>query len=111
VGRKEVVLYAAAGALRERLELAPAALPAAEERLISAYHELVGRTGYPAVTISELQRTSGCPTDEVKEWLLEGHRSGRVVLSLGDWSLASEQERAAAIPLGGERYLQARLLE
>jgi hypothetical protein len=36
-------------------------------------------------------------------------REGGAALSLGDWSLADEETRAAAVTLDGERYLLVRL--
>lgn len=36
-------------------------------------------------------------------------REGRVTLSLGDWSLADEATRRAAVELAGERYLLVRM--
>lgn len=75
-----------------------------------AYTAVVGRTGFPAVMLSELLKESGAELSALHAWLLGEHRGGRAVLSLGDWSLASETERAAALSINSERYLQARLL-
>jgi hypothetical protein len=41
---------------------------------------------------------------------VEEYESGGVVLSSGDWSLADDAKRAAAVEIDGERYLLARLM-
>lgn len=74
-----------------------------------AYRELVQGTGFPAVEIVALQQGAGVIADELKEWLLGEYRAGRALLSLGDWSLADEAARAAAVELGGEKYLRVEL--
>jgi hypothetical protein len=62
------------------------------------------------VSIADRLRESGAELPALHHWLLDAHRSGRAVLSLGDWSLATGAERSAALAWNGERYLQARLL-
>jgi hypothetical protein len=106
-GKKQTPLYLAAAALRELLggeTQPPSDIPA-------AYAELVRRTGFPAVMLSELQRESGVELAALHRWARTQHQAGRAVLSLGDWSLASAAQRAAVLEIHGERYLQVRLLE
>ncbi|HEV7402930.1 MAG TPA: hypothetical protein VGO11_08395 [Chthoniobacteraceae bacterium] len=106
-GKKQTPLYVAATSVRELLggeTPLPADIPA-------AYAELVRRTGFPAVMLSELQRESGVDLPTLHRWARGEHQAGRVVLSLGDWSLASAAQRAAVLEIYGERYLQVRLLE
>jgi hypothetical protein len=106
-GKKQTPLYIATAALRELLggeTQRPSDIP-------GAYAELVRRTGFPAVMLSELQRESGVDLPALHRWARAEHQAGRAVLSLGDWSLASAAQRAAVLELHGERYLQVRLLE
>jgi hypothetical protein len=76
--------------------------------LLQAYHDLVLRNGFPDVEIAELQQELGIPIPEVATQILEERDAGRAVLSFGDWSLASEKTRLAAIQIDGERYLRVR---
>lgn len=76
----------------------------------AAYGALVRRTGFPAVNISRLQSESGVEMGELKGWLLDEYQCGRAVLSEGDWSLATEEERRGVIEVQGQRCILARLL-
>jgi hypothetical protein len=110
-GKKEVVLYISTAAFRASFPADEQAGGSGEATIEAAYRDLVRRGGFPAVPIAELQQASGTSLEALKAWLLARHRTGQVVLSLGDWSLATAAQQAAALELGGERYLQARLLE
>lgn len=105
-GKKQVPLYVDAASLRDLL----GATAQAPQDFPAAYAELVRRTGFPAVMLSELQRASGVELPALHRWARGEHQAGRAVLSLGDWSLASEAQRAAVLEIHGERYLQVRLL-
>jgi hypothetical protein len=108
--RKASVLYISGAALGIAPEIAAAEVtPVAPERIRESYRELARDTGFPAVAIAALQRASGAAMEELKRWIKAEHRSGRAVLSFGDWSLADETKRAGAIELGGDRYLLVRL--
>jgi hypothetical protein len=78
-------------------------------QLRGVYRALAARTGFPAVEIAALQHETAVPLSELKSWLLAEHRSGRAVFGLGDWSLADDAARAAAIELRGDRHLLVRL--
>ena len=114
--KKMVELYSHAESLRK--VLAPVApmspqvelAPVSPEAIHRAYHTLIERTGFPAVPISLLQQESAAPLEALKRWLVEEYKSGGVVLSSGDWSLADDAKRSAAVEIGGERYLLARLM-
>jgi hypothetical protein len=106
-GEKQTPLYVAAAPLRELLG-GEAQLT---KDLPAAYAELVRRTGFPAVMLSELQRESGLDLPALHRWARAEHQAGRAVLSLGDWSLATGAQRAAVLEIHGERYLQVRLLQ
>jgi hypothetical protein len=47
--------------------------------------------------------------DALKHFLLDESRQGRAVLTLGDWSVSSEETRAGAIELFGKPHLLVRL--
>jgi hypothetical protein len=85
----------------------PAGLDRGE--LLAAYQRLARRLGYSNVEISGLRREAGCSMDSLKRFLLEESRKGRAVLSLGDWSVSSEETRAGAIELFGKPHLLVRL--
>lgn len=76
--------------------------------VLRAYRRVRGRLGYSNVEIYELQKELGAPMDQVKTFLLEENRKGNAVLSLGDWSLSSEETRSGAIELLGRSYLLVR---
>ena len=114
------VVYLFAGPLREWLAGAPTvggAEPAVVETrseptaIFAAYASLVRRSGgFPDVKIAALRAAldpegaEGLPARLTGLW-----REGRATLSQGDWSLADEATRAAAVELHGERYLLVRL--
>ena len=78
--------------------------------LLAAYTQAVRASGgFPDVKISTLR--ASLPAESagtLSERLRTLWHEGRVTLSLGDWSLASEEMRAAAIELDGECYLLVR---
>ena len=113
--------FAFAGPLNARLAPPPAAAtttatgsaPAPAEGLLGVYRRLVRESGgFPDVNIAQLVRGVG-PTAAraLPEQLTAMWRAGDAVLSLGDWSLASEETRAAALELDGEKYLLVRFTE
>lgn len=63
---------------------------------------------FPAVAISDLARKAGMTLPETKELLTQLHKEGKIVLSVGDWSLSNEAKRAGVIEIGGQRFLQVR---
>lgn len=75
-----------------------------------AYRQLVAESGFPAVRIGALHRRLGCTLEVLQGALLWHHQHGASVLSSGDWSLASPEDRAAAIHLHGEPMLLVRFL-
>jgi len=77
--------------------------------VLAAYQRLKNRLGTGNVEISELRREAGCEMAGLKEFLIEESRRGRAVLSLGDWSVSSEETRAGAIDLFGKPHLLVRL--
>ena len=80
------------------------------ETVRSVYDTLTREIGFADVPIAELQGRSATPLDALHAWLREESRAGRAVPTRGDWSLAGEQTRAAALHLRGEPHLQIRLL-
>ena len=101
---------APASATPEPPLLHPASVTGLDPRKVrEGYRSLVGRTGFPDVEIAALHREAGGTLSDFKAWLLAELHAGRADLYLGDWSLADEATRAAAIEAGGERYLLVRL--
>jgi hypothetical protein len=93
---------------------APAGGPAAQtpvdrKALRHAYDETVSYFGYPDVPILELHRRLGGDLETLKQALLAACRTGEAVPGVGDWSLSSEQERAAALYIDGHPHLRIRL--
>ena len=109
----KTVLYAFAEPLRDWLESGAGAKGGPAPALVEAYRRLVRESGgFPDVKISALRAALGAAEaatlsrDLVALW-----RRGEGTLSLGDWSLASEETRAAAVEINGEKYLLVRLEE
>ncbi len=75
-----------------------------------AYERAKEKEGFPDVLISALLKESGLTVARLHEELPRLARSGKAVLSLGDYSLSDEEERAAALRLDGRTYLRVRLL-
>ncbi len=78
------------------------------DRVSEAYRKVSQRAGFSNVEIYQLQQELGAPMDALKAFLLEESRHGRAVLSLGDWSLSSEETRSGAVELQGSQYLLVR---
>jgi hypothetical protein len=92
----------------ERKEMPiPTQVPGRSE-FLNAYRRAKERLGYSNVEIYELKKELGAPMDQVKTFLLEENRRGNAVLSLGDWSLSSEETRSGAIELLGKPHLLVR---
>lgn len=76
--------------------------------VLNAYKRAKERLGYSNVEIYELRKELGAPMEQVKAFLLEANRQGSAVLSLGDWSLSSDETRSGAIELFGKPHLLVR---
>lgn len=79
-------------------------------RIIEAYRRLVAQDGFGDVVIGDLRREAGMPQEELGAWLLEQSRLGRAHLGRGDWSLADDAARQAAVTAAGEPHLRVRLV-
>jgi len=82
--------------------------PLDHETVLAAYNRVKQRLGYSNVEISELKKELGVPMNQVKAFLLEESRRGNAVLTLGDWSVSSEEIRSGAIELYGKPHLLVR---
>ncbi len=85
------------------------ATPFSSQAVRQAYTRLVEATHFPFVMISRLLRESGQDLNALQDYLLKEQAQGRAELSEADWSIASEDERKAAISKGERRYLSVRL--
>lgn len=100
--------------LRQNGLLASKSEPAFDPPMRAAYDRLVNRDRFrfPAVSIGELAKESGVPLADMKAKLYALHKQGRVVLSIGDWSLSSPTTRAGMIDVPGiGRATQVRPLD
>ncbi|MGD9897309.1 MAG: hypothetical protein AB7T14_09590 [Candidatus Methylacidiphilaceae bacterium] len=75
----------------------------------ASYRKIVDEEGFLDVRIADLAARAEAPLEPLKAWLLEESRAGRAHLARGDWSLATEEERKAAVSLDGRPYLLVRL--
>ncbi len=71
--------------------------PLQAKPLYQVYKNVSERKGWKSVPITDIQKESGMPMDQLKEQLLDESRKGNVVLEAGDWSLASPEERAGVV--------------
>lgn len=79
------------------------------DRVTKSYNDLVDKTGYPAVSIGELQAASGIPMADLHKMLVEAWRRGDAVFSSGDFSLSPQITKdGALITPTGDRVLQVR---
>lgn len=79
-----------------------------ESRIMAAYQVVKQRERFSDVEIYSLQQESGVTMPELKAFLLHMSRAGRAVLSLGDWSLSSEEIRSGAVEIHGRQNLMVR---
>ncbi|MES2709940.1 MAG: hypothetical protein V4726_25305 [Verrucomicrobiota bacterium] len=76
----------------------------------SAHAGLARRHGTESVFISELAAEAGLPVEELQRWLQKhAVELGQGTLDEGDWSCATEEQRAAAMMLRDRRRLYIRL--
>lgn len=80
------------------------------DMILESYETIKRQKGFPNIEIYELQQDLEVPMDVLKSFLLEESRKGRAVLSLGDWSLSSDEVRNGAIDLDGKPHLLIRFL-
>jgi hypothetical protein len=73
--------------------------------VFTAYLRVRNCLGSSNVEIYELQQELAVPMAQLKNFLLEESRKGRVVLSRGDWSVSSEAVRSGAVELDGQPHL------
>tara|TARA_R110002096_G_scaffold4493_25_gene20967 strand:- start:4599 stop:5138 length:540 start_codon:yes stop_codon:yes gene_type:complete len=73
------------------------------------YKKLARETRSPYVFISALVKRSKCRTEDLHDYLVEQESRGQAVLSTGDWSSATEEEKQAALETGGRRFIKVRL--
>ncbi len=81
------------------------------EPLRAVYTAWRSRSGSSLMAIQDLQHTSGLPLTKVHQWLRQEAAAGRAELSEGDWSLAPELVREAALVVGGQKFIRVRLHE
>ena len=79
-------------------------------RVRQAYGELVARYKSPHVVILELAETARVPVPTLKSWLLSEAKAGRASFALGEPTLASKEQLAAAMPIEGRPYLYVELI-
>lgn len=96
-------------------DTAPAPRLPTIDTIRSAWRGVASRYSYPDVPIAEVYRawadTHGDNLAGFKAALLQACREGRAVAGGGDWSLASQDERGAAIEINGRPHLRIRFLE
>jgi hypothetical protein len=75
-------------------------------RIYKAYERLTRDRGRRSVFISDLRRTSEISSEEFRGWIeQEIVEKGQGQLDEGDWSAATEEQRAAAVELWGRKRL------
>lgn len=82
-----------------------------EQAVVQAYRLIVSRENWKDVRISDLQRESGVPLDDLKILVLEKCRCGQATVSSGDWSLADEEYKKAALYIDDRPYLRVRFID
>ena len=70
--------------------------------VIAAYQRVKERVRFSNVEISELQKELGIDIETLKIFLRDESRKGTAILTLGDWSLSSEDIRAGAVYIDGD---------
>jgi hypothetical protein len=79
------------------------------ERVRGAYRQLATRQRAVHVTIADLWRDSGAPLPALKTWLLAECQAHRADPALGEPSLATPEQLAAALVIDGKPHLYIQL--
>ena len=79
--------------------------------VVESYGKIKQQKGFSNIEIYELQQDLAVSMESLKSFLLQESQNGRAVLSLGDWSLSSEDTRSGAVYLDGKPYLLVRFIE
>lgn len=89
----------------------PADLKKLTSMIHQAYEHLVQDRGRRSIFISDLLRMSDTSWEELRGWIeQEIVEKGRGQLDEGDWSAATEEQRAAAVELWGRKRLYIALM-
>lgn len=72
-------------------------VPVDPVKMGEAYRKAKAAGGHSFIHISDLQKASGIPMDQLKNWLRAESRAGRAHFAKGDWSLSSEEVRKGAV--------------
>ncbi|MBF0344848.1 MAG: hypothetical protein HQL06_11530 [Nitrospirae bacterium] len=81
-------------------------VPLTRERVLEVYNKIKALPGrYSNIYISELQKELSVPMDLLKEFILKESADGKAILSEGDTTVASKEERAGAIDIDGIPHL------
>jgi DNA invertase Pin-like site-specific DNA recombinase len=68
-----------------------------KHKIIAAYQKVKARTGFSNVEIYHVQQELDINMESLKEFLKTEYKQGKVILSLGDWSLSDENIRSGAV--------------
>ncbi|MBF0101562.1 MAG: hypothetical protein HQK77_11705 [Desulfobacterales bacterium] len=79
--------------------------------VFNAYQKVKQRIGFSNVEISELQKELKVNITVLQEFIRTQGRKGKAILSFGDWSLASQDMRDAAIYINGKAHLLVRFID
>lgn len=80
------------------------------DQVQAAYARLSRQSRSPYVFLSRLRDEIGVPIEEFHAFLRREQAAGRAVLSIGDWSAASEEERSAVLQAEGRSFIKVRLV-
>lgn len=80
------------------------------DRIAQVYERLSREGRSPYVFLSRLRAETGLSIDVLHRTLRKQQEAGRAVLSIGDWSAATEEERAAVLEADGRNYIKVRLV-
>ncbi len=99
-----------AGTVGEKDEPADRDASDVDEKVLRAYKKLVdeSRFGFFDVHIARLRKEAGVTMEDLARFLRSQSRKGKAVLSIGDWSLSSDEDRSGAIYIDGTPYLLVR---
>lgn len=104
-------VYIHASALPQPQSAPPSSEVPSPTAILKAYKETVAEFGYPDVLIHEVFLRLGGDLEAFKTALLQACQEGEAVVGIGDWSLSSAEERAAAIYINGHPHLRIRIKE
>jgi predicted RNase H-like nuclease (RuvC/YqgF family) len=92
--------------MKKEAEILPQGID--RDLIMKTYQRIAERIGFSNIMILDLQAETGIELKQLQNFLRAESRAGRAVLTPSDFSIATEEQKNAAIVLNGRHYFQVR---